>query len=345
MKCSYCGKDIEQNVSVKVNTDYFCNNLCKYSFQKDISSKNEFNNKKIDNSIPDDLKFHIDLPNFKLNKLIVQGSFYGYPKLFLNNKKLKPVKKNIFTRKQIFNIEDDDVQVNKIILENRFLDAIPSLKINGTKVEIEKSLKWYEYLWVAIPSILFFSGGAIGAFIGLIATYTNSVLFRKFNNKFVRYLLTATNSFVAFILFFKVVLFLLPLTQELSFRYLQQKTSIENNKTDYNEEKFNLITSHPWMFKGFYDSNGNDLTPPNSIIKGSKRYFYKNGKISQVFYNGSVVEGKWSFNNNFDSLKVTLGNESVSEKILKLTSEEFNLEYQNAQMVHIPYKFSISDLF
>jgi hypothetical protein len=72
-------------------TDCFCNNLCKYSFDKKNNSEIETAPSNFNQRIPEDLKFHVDLPNLKFNKLVVRGSHYGYPKLYLNDKKVKPL--------------------------------------------------------------------------------------------------------------------------------------------------------------------------------------------------------------------------------------------------------------
>ncbi len=161
MKCSYCRKDININNHVKISTDYFCNNLCKYNFEKDAFSILEENAVGPQQKIPEDLKFHIEFPNFKFNKLTVQGRHYGYPSLFINEKKTKPYRGRFIARLRKYRVKDDDGNLNEIILKNRLLDAIPLLIINGNKIEIVRSLKWYEYLWVAIPVILLFIGGAI----------------------------------------------------------------------------------------------------------------------------------------------------------------------------------------
>lgn len=293
MNCSYCNKLIEPNNHVKVNEYYFCDNLCKYSFQKNSDSEKENDQVNSNNSLPDYLKFHIDFPNFNLNQIIVQGSFYGRPKLYINNKRVKSLKRNIFSRKQSFHIEDDNGSIITATLYSNVLDAIPSLEINNIKIVIRNRLKWYEYTWISIPGILLFTGGGIGGVLGFVGIYTNSILFRKFSSTIVKYLLTGVNTFITFVIFLKVVFFILPIFEEVSFHYLQLTETKVSLTSEENKNRFNILTNSPWLYTEMYDLNGNNITDPNSIMRDSKRYFYKNGKYSQIFFDGSVLNGKW----------------------------------------------------
>jgi hypothetical protein len=343
MKCSYCRKDIDLNHNVKLNTNYFCNNLCKYNYQKDNASQEDSDVAKIQQKIPEDLKFQIEFSNFKFNKLVVQGSHYGYPKLFINDKKVKPYRGRVFGRQRKYKVKDDDGNITDIILRVRFLDAIPLLKINGNKIEIIHSLKWYEYTWIAIPSVLLFMGGAIGGFLGFTGVYTNSIIFRKFNSKIAKYLLTGVNTFMAYFLFFKILFFIWPIIEEINFNYLQFPEAELNQLNDTDKTTFKTLTDNGWFFKGVYNGEGANITDPNAVVRDSKRYFYKAGKFSQVFYDGSVLNGTWQFTNNFDSVHVETPNENVTLKIMELSKNEFTLSIPNAMVVHVPYKFSVLD--
>lgn len=340
MKCSSCRKEININECVKIGTDHFCNNLCKYNFQRDKSAESDQNLVPQKIVIPEDLKFHIDLPNFKFNKLVAKGSHYGYPKLFLNDRKLKPYRgKWIFFRTRKYKVSDDDENINEIHLRKRLLDAVPGLKINGGIIEIVPRLKWYQYLWISIPLILFSSGG-IGSFLGMLGTLTNSVIFRKFNSKIAKYLLTAVNSFVAFLIFFKVLFFIWPVTEDLTFKYLQFPKAEISNLSEINKEKFITLTSQSWQFLGVYDLSGKNVTPANIPIRNSKRYFYENGKFSQILNNGLVEYGTWQFTTNFDSINVITPAENATVKITELSQNGFVLNINQINLIHSKYEFS-----
>ena len=341
MKCSYCRKDIDTNNHVKISTDYFCNNLCKYNFEKDKSSILVDKAVEPQQIIPEDLNFHIEFPNFKFNKLTVQGSHYGYPSLFINDKKIKPYRGRFIARRRKYRVKDDDGTQNEIILKNRLLDAIPLLIINGNKIEIIRSLKWYEYLWIAIPAVLLFIGGAIGAFLGTVGTLTNSLIFRKFNSKIAKYLLTGTNTAIAYFFFFKALFFILPIITEITFSHFQFSQTDVSSLNDKQIDNFKILTSTGWIFKGVYDLDGNDITETGQVIKDSKRYFYKDGDFSQVFYDGSVLNGTWKFTSSFDSLNVITPAENITLKIAALDKDSLVLLLAEVNLIHTPYHFDI----
>ncbi len=344
MKCTYCGKEVEQNKYVKIERNYFCDNLCKYSFYK----RGKVNKKDINPNtqpLPENLIFQIDYPNFKLNKLIVRGSFYGKPKLFLNGKKVKPTNRNIFSRKRKYKIKNDNGTVITAILIYRWMDAIPILEIDGIKIEIRKSLKWYEYIWIAIPLILMFIGGAIGGFIGAVGILTNSVLFRKFTSQFAKYLVTGVNSFIAFLFFFKVLFFIMPGIEELKFHYGQYGEIEASQMTVEQERKFNVLTSTPWILTEASDMSGKVSDLSNSLTRDSRKYFYKNGSFSQFLVDDSYVVGSWKFSKNYEGIILQFSDGIVPVQIVKLDNDEFSYAYNNVEIVkHVPYKFNFFGL-
>jgi len=67
-------------------------------------------------------------------------------------------------------------------------------------------LKWYQWAWAGWPILLIFSGGAIGAVFGIIATSINVRLFRSELAPIVQYLAVAGVSGVAVALYFVIAL-------------------------------------------------------------------------------------------------------------------------------------------
>ncbi len=339
MKCTHCGKEIEQSSYVKIDQNYFCDNLCKYSYHK----KGEKQQEDVDSNtqpLPENLKFQIDYPNFNSKELVVRGSYYGRPKLFLDGKKVKSITRNIFSRKRKYKIEDDNGIPVDILLSQRWLDAIPHLEIDGNKIIIRGALKWYEYLWIIIPIILLFIGGGIGGLIGSIGTLTNSILFRKFTSPFAKYLVTGVNTLVAFILFFKMLFFILPGFEELKFHYGQFNEIEVSKMTEEQRSRFDILTNTPWLLTEVTDIKGNAADLSNLTIRNSRKYFYKDGSYSQFLVDDSYIVGSWEFDENYETITFKFSDGVVSVQIVKLDDDELIYVYNNLEVTkHVPYEF------
>ena len=78
----------------------------------------------------------------------------------------------------------------------------PKIKIGDEIVELASPLKWYEYVWIGIPIVLVFSGGAIGGLVGVVAAIASGKIFRGNNGSAAKYGLSALitlGSFIAFV--------------------------------------------------------------------------------------------------------------------------------------------------
>jgi len=63
--------------------------------------------------------------------------------------------------------------------------------IGDETVLLARPLAWYEYVWVGLPVLLVFAGGALGALVGVVATYTSARIFRSDRGAFAKYVLPA----------------------------------------------------------------------------------------------------------------------------------------------------------
>lgn len=79
------------------------------------------------------------------------------------------------------------------------VDPVPLLDIDGRRIEIARPLRWYEIVWLALPLLLIFVGGAIGAIVGLVAGGINASIFRSSRSTAARYLLTAGVSILSLV--------------------------------------------------------------------------------------------------------------------------------------------------
>jgi hypothetical protein len=78
-----------------------------------------------------------------------------------------------------------------------FLDPVPTVEIDGERIQVVPPFRWYELVWLGLPILLIFGGGAIGGGVGVAAAAVNASVFRSQGSGLNRYLLTAGISLLA----------------------------------------------------------------------------------------------------------------------------------------------------
>jgi len=139
---------------------------------------------------------------FLKQRLSVRASgWFSGPRLLLNGAPLTK-KRGVYLARAD---NGGDVPIRlKIVLG----DPIPVLTIGGETVRLVRPLTWYEYVWAAIPLVLLFVGGALGAFVGTVTTYANVRILRAPRGSAARYGFSGLATVGAFIIFFAVVVVL-----------------------------------------------------------------------------------------------------------------------------------------
>jgi len=101
---------------------------------------------------------------------------------------------------------------NKVLLrlKSNGLDPIPKIVIGGQTIEIARPLAWYEYLWMGLPIVLAFYGGALGTLVGLFAIYSSSHVFRSDRSTGTKFAISAAIS-IGSVVFFIVCIVILKL--------------------------------------------------------------------------------------------------------------------------------------
>jgi hypothetical protein len=135
---------------------------------------------------------------FKTRRLEVEtASFFSGPKLFLND----VLQKRKATQ---YTIASDSGQELPVKVIYNFLDPIPKLKIGDGTLVLAKPLKWYEYIWIGIPMLLVFAGGALGGFVGAGSTVINGRIFRSDRSSGAKYGLAAVTTVAGTVTFFVI---------------------------------------------------------------------------------------------------------------------------------------------
>jgi hypothetical protein len=144
------------------------------------------------------MRIEVKYPAFKSRRLAVEtASFFSGPKLFLNDV-LQKRKAGQYT------IASDSGQELPVKVIYNFLDPIPKLKIGDGTLVLAEPLQWYEYVWIGIPMLLVFAGGALGGFIGAGSTVINGRIFRSGRSSSAKYGLAAVTTVAGTVTFFVV---------------------------------------------------------------------------------------------------------------------------------------------
>ncbi len=70
---------------------------------------------------------------------------------FLQSAYLLENKVKINGKRARFTVKDNQGSPREIKLKMNFLDPVPKIEIDGTILQLARSLTWYEYLWMSLP--------------------------------------------------------------------------------------------------------------------------------------------------------------------------------------------------
>ena len=125
------------------------------------------------------------------------AGFFSGAKLFLNGNAIKG-------KRGKYVLRDGQGKEFTVKVKANIFDPIPKLDIDGEQIQLARPLAWYENLWMGLPIILIFIGGALGALVGVSATYSSSRIFRSDRKTPAKYLLTGLISVASVIVFFAI---------------------------------------------------------------------------------------------------------------------------------------------
>lgn len=146
----------------------------------------------------------VSLEGFEGQNIEVKNSFWTGPKLFVNG---NPAPRGDKRGEMALQRNDGRQAVARWKPQILGLD-VPQLLVDGKTVNLVEPLKWYQWLWSALPIVLVFIGGMWGAICGLVAFYLNGKVFRSQMNSVLKYVVTGVVSVVAVALYFIVAVYL-----------------------------------------------------------------------------------------------------------------------------------------
>ena len=146
------------------------------------------------------MRIPINHPAFKTRHLSVEAaSFLTGPKLLLDGVLVK-------RKGRSYLVGSDAGQEVPVKVLYNFLDPIPKVKIGEELLELAKPLQWYEYVWIGIPMLLVFAGGALGGFVGAGSTVVNGRIFRSDRGALSKYALAAVTTVAGIAVFFVIAI-------------------------------------------------------------------------------------------------------------------------------------------
>ncbi|MFH7015995.1 hypothetical protein [Flavobacterium sp. FlaQc-47] len=195
-------KEIECNYCQAISTNAKYCNLCGFELPMNESNIKYNANTTIESKRNKIKKHHFKLPDFPDSNFLLEVSIWtGRSKLFMDNKQLEQSKE----KGKPFLIPKVNGEFLKAFPKQTFPDPIPTLEINGVKINIAEKLKWFQYVLGGIPILLLFFGGVIGAVIGLFATMMNYNVFRQEGTLIAKYLKVFAIIISSLILYFVTI--------------------------------------------------------------------------------------------------------------------------------------------
>ena len=150
------------------------------------------------------MEFLIKADGFEDRNIILKPSYLSsIPKIYCEGDEIKRSNKTFLLR-------NNNGELVELTVKPRFLDPIPEIFIGEKRIELARSLTWYEYFWMSIPILLVFVGGGIGAFLGIMASYFSARIFRSNKPIIQKYLFSAVISTGA-VLIYLVAAYLLQI--------------------------------------------------------------------------------------------------------------------------------------
>ena len=59
------------------------------------------------------------------------------------------------------------------------LDSVPRVQVGDQLIRLTRPFTWYEYVWIALPLLLFLVGGFWSGLCGVVAGYVNAQILRS----------------------------------------------------------------------------------------------------------------------------------------------------------------------
>jgi hypothetical protein len=134
------------------------------------------------------MRYPVRLEGFEGQTIEIQpGGLFSGPKVLVNR---QPAPKGN-RRLDVILRRSDGTNVVATLKHRAFGLDVPQLVVDGKTIEVARPLKWYAWVWSALPLLLVFAGGALGGVAGFFGLTINAKIFHSQMNGLVKFVLTA----------------------------------------------------------------------------------------------------------------------------------------------------------
>ncbi len=143
------------------------------------------------------MSYALKIDGFEGQNIEARVSFWTGPKLMING---APAPKGPSRGEMVLQRNDGRQVIATWKPQLMGLD-VPQLVIDGKTVSLATPLKWYQWVWSALPILLVFWGGLLGGIAGVIAFSINTSIFRSRTNEILKYVITGVVSIIAVVVY------------------------------------------------------------------------------------------------------------------------------------------------
>ena len=133
------------------------------------------------------MEIHPTIEGFEGQNIEVKSSMWTGTRLFINGQKAPKGQH----RGEMSLTRNDGRMVNARWIPQMFGFDTSQLEVDGKNYILATPMKWYEVTLSALPLVMVFIGGLLGAIIGILAFSASASIFRSGMNKAVKILLSS----------------------------------------------------------------------------------------------------------------------------------------------------------
>ena len=333
MKCAQCHKKIAKDSQeiVREGKLVFCSETCRDAYM----DANPVDKVSL-NQTSRVLEATIEAPEFNGHNLSVTFNFWSGPKLYLDGTLQKSSKRKLFQNARIYEIKKSGKEDVEVRIESKFLDPTPVVKINGRSYPVTLNLRWYEYIWLGLPLILFL-GGLIGALLGSITILINSRYFQRRQKIAEKYAMTGLIMVIGFFVFYHAAgIVNLGIKQ-----YFTNEMQLAEARLNGRDPVKYVLMKHKWVVSNVIDKNGDVMEDRLAEYKGDIKTFGKDAQFTQLHRDGSKMTGTWHYVRKGHKILLNAGREIMVLYITNINDNNLSLLSRGITVEH--HKLAESD--
>lgn len=328
MKCAYCHKKIKTDDRAKIIREgklVFCSSSCHDSYKDSHPS-----GKVVFNPESSVIEAKIDAPEFDGHEFKMRFHFWSGPRLYLDDNIQKPVRRSLFSYTRFYKIKDENGRDIDVTIKSKILDPTPVIKIEGRSYPITYDLRWYEFIWLGLPLLLFLLGGLLGIIIGAVTIFINSRYFQSRRRPLEKYSLTGLIMIVGFLGYYHAAGGVrYGLNRYFAYEFQKTKDRLHGE-----DPVVYYLTKHPWVVSNVINSKGKVMEKRVAEFKGDIKYFHKNGNFTQLHKDGSQLIGTWYYAPKGHNILLDAGKEVMVLHITRISDNDLNLLYRGITVEH-----------